>query len=70
MEHLQKIIFPYINSKRQALKLPENTKMLLIFDVLKGQTTSAVTDLLKKNDIIAIHVPNNHKTCFNLYTFS
>ena len=68
MEYL-KIIFPTlrvnaIKSKRQALKLPENAKALLIFDVFKGQTTSAVNDLLKKNDIIAIHVPNNHINLF------
>ena len=54
MEYLKKIIFPYIKSKRQ------DAKALLIFDVFKGQTTSAVIDLLKRNDIIAIHVPNNH----------
>ena len=64
VEYLMKIILPYIKSKRQALKLPENAKTLLIFDVFKGQTTSAVNDLLKKNDIIAIHVPNNHTNLF------
>ena len=48
MEYLEKIIFPYIKSKRQALKLPENARAVLIFDVFKGQTTSAVNDLLKK----------------------
>ena len=64
MEYLKKIIFPYIKSKRQTLKLPGNAKALLIFDVFKGQTTSAVNDLLKKNDIIAIHVPNNHTNLF------
>ena len=36
MEYLKKIIFPYIKSKRQALKLPENAKALLIFDVFEG----------------------------------
>ena len=64
MVYLKKIIFPYIKSKHQTLKLPENAKALLIFDVFKGQTTSAVNDLLKKNDIIAIHVPNNHTNLF------
>ena len=62
MDYL-KIIFPYIKSKRQALKPPENAKALLIFDVFKGQT-SAVNNLLKKNDIIVIHVPNNHTNLF------
>ena len=58
MEYLKKIIFPYIKSKRQ------DAKALLIFDVFKGQTTSAVNDLLKKNDIIAMQVPNNHTNLF------
>ena len=30
----------------------------------KGQTTSAVNDLLKKNDIIAMHVRNNYTNLF------
>ena len=64
MEYLKKIIFPYSKSKRQALKLPENAKALLIFDVFKGKTTSVVKDSLKKNDIIAINVPNNHTDLF------
>ena len=37
MEYLKKIIFSYIKSKGQALKLPENAKALLIFDVFKEQ---------------------------------
>ena len=62
--YLKKIVFPYIKSKRQALKLLENAKKLLIYDMFKGQTTSAVNDLLKKNDIIVIHIPNNHANLF------
>ena len=64
MEYLKKIVFFYIKSKLQALKLPENAKAFLIFDVFKGQTISVVNDLLKKNDVIAIHVPNNHTNLF------
>ena len=64
MECLNKIIFLYIKSKHQALKLPENAKALLIIDLFKGLTTSAVNDLLKKNDIIAIYVINNHTNLF------
>ena len=37
MEYLKKIIFPYIKSKRQALKLSENAKALLVFVVFKGR---------------------------------
>ena len=36
MEYLKKIIFPYIKSKCQALKLTGNAKTLLIFEVFKG----------------------------------
>ena len=36
IEYLKKIIFPYIRSTGQALKLPENQKALLIFSVFKG----------------------------------
>ena len=64
MEYLKKIVFPYIKSKCKALKLPENAKMWLIFNVFKEQTTSAVNDLQKKNDIIARHVPNNQTNLF------
>ena len=64
MEYLKEIIFPYIKSKCKALKLPENTKMWLIFDVFKEQATSAVNDLQKKNDIIAIYVRNNQTNLF------
>ena len=66
MEYLKKIILPYIKSRRQALKQPENAKAFLIFDAFKGQTTSAVNDLLKKNDVIVIHVPKITQICFNL----
>ena len=38
--------------------------MWLILDVFQEQTTSAVNDLQKKNDIIAIHVLNNQTNLF------
>ena len=63
MEYLKKIIFPN-KSKRQALKLPENAKVLLIYVVFKEQTTNAANDLLEKNYIIVIHVQNNHTNLF------
>ena len=69
MEYLKKIIFPYIKSKRQALKQPENAKTFLIFDVFEVRTTSAVNDLLKKNDILQYTfqtITQTSQTCFNL----
>ena len=37
---------------------------MLIFDVFKGQTIPAVNDLLKDNNCILQHVPNNHTNLF------
>ena len=37
-----------------------SAKALLIFNVFKSQTTSAVNKFLQKNDIVVIHVPNNY----------
>lgn len=64
IEYLKKIIFPYLKKKREDLKLQDNAKALLIFDVFKGQTTSAVNELLRNNNIVVIHVPNNHTNLF------
>lgn len=64
IDYLNKIIFPYLKKKRESLKLRSDAKALLIFDVFKGQTTSAVNDLLKNNNIVFIHVPNNHTNLF------
>ena len=37
---------------------------MLIFDAFKGQTTIEVNNLLEKNDIVVIQVPNNHTNLF------
>ena len=63
MDYLEKINFSYLEKKLKDLKLQKNAKALLIFDVFKGQTTSAVIGLLQ-NDIDVIHVPNNHTNLF------
>ena len=42
IEHLEKIVFPFIVKKREELKLPENQKAILIFDVFTGQKTERV----------------------------
>ena len=59
-----KISFPQLGRKRKDLKPEKNVKALLIFDVLKGQITSAVNELLQENDIVVIRVPNNHSNLF------
>ena len=60
----KKILFPFDNKKRESLSLSKDAKALLIFDVFKGQTTPAVNDLLKDNNCIVQHVPNNHTNLF------
>ena len=62
-DYLEKINFSYLEKQLKDLKLEKNAKVLLIFDVFKGQTTNAVIGLLQ-NDIVVIHVPNNHTDLF------
>ena len=64
MSLLKKIVFPLVNEKGESLSLSKDAKALLIFDVFKGQTTPAVNDLLKDNNCIVQHVPNNHTNLF------
>ena len=64
MSLLKKIVFSFVNKKRGSLSLSKDAKALLIFDVFKGQATPAVNDLLKDNDCIVQHVPNNHTNLF------
>ena len=64
MPLLKKIVFPFINKKRESLSLSKDAKALLIFDAFKGQTTPAINDLLKDNNCTAQHVPNNHTNLF------
>ena len=35
IEHLEKIVFPFVSEKREELSLPGNQKAVLIFDVFK-----------------------------------
>ena len=44
--------------------MSKDPKALLIFGVFKEQTTPAVNDLLKDNNCIVQHVPNNHTNLF------
>ena len=46
------------------MKLKKNAKLLLIFNIFKGQSASAVNQLLQRNDIVVIHVPSNHTNLF------
>ena len=57
--YIDKIILPYVQSKRKELKLSEDYPALAIFDVFKGQQTGNVTSILEKNNIYAVNIPAN-----------
>ena len=59
IEHLEKVVFPYLSKKRKRLKMPKNQKALLTFDVFKGQTTQQVKDVILANNCIYVFVPKN-----------
>ena len=54
--YIERIIVPYVQSKRHDLKLPEDRLALAIF---KGQQTADVTSILEENNIYVIDVPAN-----------
>ena len=53
MEYLRKIILPFLAKKRQELNLEQAAKALLIFDVLKGQTTFADNEMVSKKTVLS-----------------
>ena len=55
---LEEIILPYVRKEREKLGI-DNQKVLLIFDVFRGQTTDKVLKVLEDNDILVTKVPAN-----------
>ena len=53
------VLFPYVEKRKVELKLPEDQKAMLIFDVFKGQITGKVTKFIEENNCVIVHVPNN-----------
>ena len=64
MEYLKKNIFPYIENICKSLSIGKDQKVLLIFDVFKGQTTGAVLQLLEENHCLSVKAPANHTDLF------
>lgn len=52
---IKKIIIPYVKTTRERLSDPSQTAMVLL-DVFKGQTTTAVHDLMEENNIVYEHI--------------
>ena len=61
---MEEIIILYFKSERKKLGLAANHFGLVIMDVFKGQTTDAVQNLLKKNNIFLMKVPANMANLF------
>ena len=59
IQHLQVVIFPYIEKRKVELKLPEHQKTMLIFDVFKGHVTDKVTEFIEENNCVIVHAPSN-----------
>ena len=57
--YLQNILFPYIDCKREQLKLGVNFPALVIFDNFKAQRTEKVLKLLEDHHIRVVMVPAN-----------
>ena len=56
-ELINEIIAPYIVKKRAELKLSEEQKALLIWDVFRGQMTDNVKKTLDSLNIECVYVP-------------
>ena len=59
IQHICKIVIPYVDKMKEELGLPKDQKSLLIYDVFKGQTTKRYADFLLENDLTHVHVPAN-----------
>lgn len=57
--YIEKILLPYINSKRRDLKLHPDYPALVIFDKFTGQGTESLLKLLEDNHIHVVMVPAN-----------
>ena len=59
IKFVKEIILPYVVEKRKELKLPNDQKALLIFDVFTGQMTSVFNVFIDESDMVSSHIPNN-----------
>ena len=56
---LQMVLFLYVEKRKFELKLSEDRKNMLIFDVFKDQITDKVAKFIEENNGVIVHVPNN-----------
>ena len=58
-DYITKILLPYIQKKREELKLRPDHHALVIYDMFKGQCTQKILELLELNNIDVIFIPAN-----------
>ena len=59
ISYIEEIIVPFVQKKREDLRVGENQSALAIFDHFKGQLTNKVTECLEKHNIQSALVPAN-----------
>ena len=57
--YIEKVIVPFIEKKRIALKLPTIHPALVLYDCFRGQTTAKIESLLEKNNNVTVQIPAN-----------
>ena len=55
----EKIIFPYLKSKKEGLGYPKKQYSLIVMDTFKGQENAEIKALCLKNDLEFVTVPHN-----------
>ena len=57
--YVEKIIVPFVNSKRKQLRLNADHRALAIVDKFKGQCTPLIVEILDSNNIDVVYAPAN-----------
>ena len=55
--YVMKILIPFINKKKEELKLPQEQRALVIFDQFKGQLTDRFLKLLEQSNLSVVTIP-------------
>ena len=55
ISYIEKVIVPYVESKRKELQLPPTFPALMLFDHFSGQTSQVIFDTLKKHHLMHVH---------------
>ena len=59
IEYIKNFFIPYVQQKRNELKLSPEQAALALFDLFRGQQTKRVSALLEENNIIVVPIPAN-----------